>query len=213
MMRFFLTAILLFVFTSVFASNGVLKVEAIDTVKDSSVADSIKAALEEKGSRITGENGKTIAEIWFAKKVDNSGKEVMGANYGNIPEGSLLGVLHFSAETSDYRGQAVKAGFYTMRYAVILENGAHLGVSPTRDFFLLIPASEDKDAKTLTQAETIKLSTKTSGSGHPSPWSIVSPESKDALPKAFKTDEGHVVLDAVISGMKIGITLIGKTEG
>lgn len=211
-MKFFLTVIFLFVFAPFFAFGGVLKVESIEAVKDSGISESIKATLEEKGSRVT-EDSKTIAEIWFAKKVANSGKEVMGANYGNIPEGSLLGVIHFSAETSDYRGQAVKAGFYTMRYAVILENGAHLGVSPTRDFFLLIPASDDKDTKSLTQAETIKLSTKTSGSGHPSPWSIVSPESKDGLPKAIKTDEGHVVLDAVISGMKMGITLIGKTEG
>ena len=210
MIRFFLVVICLFVCLPVWAEG---KVETIGTLTEASIAEPIKAAMEEKGWRVTDDKGKPIAEVWFAKKVEASGKEVMGANYGQIPEGTLLGVIHFPANTSDYRGQAVKAGYYTLRYALILENGAHLGVSPTRDFVLLCAPSDDKDPKVLTQPEVIKLSIKASGAGHPSPWNIVLPETKEGLPKVVKTEEGHVVLDVNVSGMALGLTLIGKTEG
>ena len=211
MIRFFLIAISLFVFAPVFAAD--LKVEAIGTLPETSVSDAMKSAVEDKGWRVIGEDGKTIAELWLAKKVDASGKEVMGANFGHIPEGSFMGVVHFPANTSDYRGQATKAGFYTMRFALILQNGAHLGVSPTRDFILLCPPGEDKDPKGMSAEETIKLSMKAAGSGHPSPWSLLPAAAKDGFPKVLKTEEGHVVLEVKVSGLALGITLIGKTEG
>ncbi len=213
MIRFLFITICLLAFAPVFANPAEVKVEAIGALKEASVSDAMKSAVEEKGWRVSGADGKIIAEIWLAKKVEAAGKEVMGANFGNIPEGSFLGVVNFTANTSDYRGQGLRAGFYTMRYALILENGAHLGVSPTRDFILLCAPSDDKDTKALPIAETIKLSIKASGAGHPSPWSIVPVSSKDALPKAVKTEEGHIVLEVELSGMKMGITLIGKTEG
>ena len=210
MIRFFLVTIFLLLFSPVFAET---KVESIGALTEGSISNPIKGEVEEKGSRIIADDGKIIAELWPAKKVEAVGKEVMGANFGNITEGSLLGVIHFPTNTSDYRGQAVNAGYYTMRYALILENGAHLGVSPTRDFVLLCAPSDDKDPKALPQPELIKLSMKASGSGHVSPWSIVPTTAKEGLPKAVKTEEGHVVLDLKISGIALGLTLIGKTEG
>ena len=39
---------------------------------------------------MTSDDSKPIAELWLAKKVEDTGKEIMGANFGNIP--------------SDYRG-------------------------------------------------------------------------------------------------------------
>lgn len=210
MIRFFLVVALLLVSSPIFAEA---KVEAIGALTEASIADPIKAAVEDKGWRVTDDKSKTIAEVWLAKKVDASGKEVMGANYGHIPEGTLLGVIHFPTNTSDYRGQAIKAGYYTLRYILILENGAHLGVSPTRDFVLLCAPGDDKDPKALASSEVIKLSTKASSAGHPSPWNIVPASSKDGLPKVVKTEEGHVVLDVNVNGLTMGLTLIGKTEG
>ncbi|MBS1809182.1 MAG: hypothetical protein JST84_13545 [Acidobacteria bacterium] len=211
MIRFLLIAISLLAFAPVFAAD--LKVEAIGALTKASISDAMKAAVEDKGWRVVGEDGKPIAELWLAKKVEATGKDVMGANFGSVPEGSFMGVIHFPANTSDYRGQATKAGFYTMRFALILENGAHLGVSPTRDFILLCPPDEDKDPKALPVAETIKLSMKAAGSGHPSPWSLLPASTKTGLPKVLKTEEGHVVLEAKVGGLEMGITLIGKTEG
>ena len=123
MIRFLFIAICLLTFAPGFANSGQVKVEAIGALKEASVSDAMKSAIENKGWRVSGTDGKTIAEIWFAKKVEAAGKEVMGANFGNIPEGSFLGVVNFTANTSDYRGQGLRAGFYTMRYALILENG------------------------------------------------------------------------------------------
>lgn len=211
MIRFLFLTISLFLFAPAFAADP--KVEAIGALTETSVADAIKAAVEDKGWRVLGEDGKIIAELWLAKKVEASGKEIMGANFGNIPEGTFMGVIYFPANTSDYRGQATKAGYYTMRFALILQNGAHLGVSPTRDFILLCPPGEDKNPQPMTADATIKLSMKAAGSGHPSPWSLLPASSNNGLPKIIKTEEGHVVLEVKAGGIALGLTLIGKTEG
>jgi hypothetical protein len=49
--------------------------------------------------------------------------------------------VHFLHAAADFRGQQVPVGFYTLRYALIPDDGNHLGVSPNPDFLLLIPLS------------------------------------------------------------------------
>ena len=50
--------------------------------------------------------------------------------YGALPEGALLGVVHFPKATTDFRSQTIKAGFYTLRYGLIPQDGNHMGVNP-----------------------------------------------------------------------------------
>ena len=86
--------------------------------------------------------------------------------FGQIAEGTLVGVINFPANTSDFRGQGIKAGFYTLRYALILQDGNHLGVSPARDFFLICPAADDKDPNAAMKMEDLlKLSRAAAGAG------------------------------------------------
>jgi hypothetical protein len=198
------------------SSDG-YKVEAIGELKAEAVPAAVRGVLENKGLRVT-DGGKAICEIWFRKDIATAKAEVEGANFAELQDGSLTGVINFPAATSDYRGQGIKSGYYTLRYAVMPVNGAHMGVSPTRDFFVLSPASADTDPNAQVKGEAlVKLSSPAAGSAHVSPWSLVSVTSKDGLPKVVTTEESHVILEAALpvkSGpLPVGITIIGKTEG
>jgi hypothetical protein len=230
-MRQFFVALLLILFTSLAVAteshnnsirkspNGDgYKVEAAAELKEASVAEAVRAAVEPKGVRVLDDKGKAVCEVWFRKQIPTTKDEVPGASFGQIPEGSFIGVIHFPSNTSDYRGQGIKAGFYTLRFALILQDGNHLGVSPGRDFFLLCPVGEDKDPNTAVKTEDLmKLSRSASGTGHPTVWCVVQATSDKDLPRVVKNEHEHVVLETKLSAtsgsLAIGLIIVGKTEG
>jgi hypothetical protein len=119
----------------------------------------------------------------------------LGVTYPQIAQGTLVGVLRLPADVKDYRKQRVKAGVYTLRFAITPENGNHMGVAPQRDFLLASPAAADQDPATLTLDQTLTLSKKATGSSHPSVWSLSSAESSPkALPSVFHLDDGDMWL-------------------
>src|SRR5262249_12360608 len=200
------------------ADNNGYKVESIGELKETTVAEAVRAALEPKGVRALDDKGKVVCEVWFRKEIPTAKAEVPGASFGQIPEGAFIGVIHFPANTSHFRGQGVKAAFYTLRFALILQDGNHLGVSPARDFFLLCPTGEDKDPNTQLKTEDLlKMSRDASGTGHPTVWFVAQATSDKDLPKIVKNEHEHVILETRIttkSGpLAIGLVVIGKTEG
>ncbi len=200
------------------AYNNGYKVESIGELKEAKVAEAIRAALEAKGARVLDDKGKAICEIWLSKEIPTIKNEVPAANFAQIPEGSFIGVINFPANTADYRGQGVKAGFYTLRFGLIMQDGNHLGVSPSRDFFLLCPVGEDKDPVAQIKTEDlVKLSRNASGTGHPTVWFVAPATTDKDLPRVVKNDHEHVIFETRIttkSGpIAIGMIVIGQTEG
>lgn len=202
----------------VFGAQSGPKVETTASLSEATVAEAIRSAVDAKGLKVTGENGKTICEVWFRKELATESREVPGAVFGQISEGSFVGVVHFPEPNTDFRGQPIKAGFYTLRYAIILEDGNHQGVSPTKDFVLLAPVTEDRDPNLKIGTEQLlKLSRAAAGSVHPSPWSLVPVSDDKNLPKAVKNEHDHVILEIRVSTrtgpLAIGMIVFGKTEG
>ncbi len=200
------------------ADNNGYKVESIGELKEASVSEAVRGALESKGVRMLDDKGATVCEVWFSKEIPTIKNEVPGASFGQIPEGAFIGVINFPSRVSDFRGQGIKAGFYTLRFALILQDGNHLGVSPARDFFLLCPAAEDKDPTAqLKMEDLLKLSRDASGTGHPTVWFVGQATSDKDLPKVLKNESGHVILETKISTqsgpLAIGMVIIGQTEG
>jgi hypothetical protein len=195
-----------------------LKVETIAALSDASVSEGVRGALDAKGLRVVGADGKAVCEVWFRKEVPTASRELPGALFAKIPDGALVGVIRFLNQAEDFRGQPIKAGYYTLRYGLILEDGNHLGVSPSKDFVMLCPVGKDTDPnKNFTPEETIKLSREAVGSGHPSPWCLVPVSSDKGLPKAIKNEHEHVILETSVttkSGpLPLGLIVVGKTEG
>lgn len=185
------------------------------------LADALKGILQPQGSRILNAQGGTWCEVWIRKEVANSGSPASpDAKYPALHLGSLLGVISFPAAGSDYRGQAIKPGIYTMRYCLILQDGNHMGAAPIPDFVLLIPAGEDtKDPDaTLTVEELVKLSRKASGTNHPSVMNLGRPPDSLTSPTLEKDDQDHWVLKTKTQSkpaadLLIGIIVVGHAEG
>lgn len=210
--------LLLFAFVpAVFAED--YKVEPIGALKDPAVSEAMRSAMEEKGLHVTDGKGKTVCDIWFRKEIPTTKADIPGASFGQIAEGTLVGVINFPANTSDFRGQGIKAGWYTLRYGLILQDGNHLGVSAARDFFLICPAADDKDPNTaMKMEELLKLSRAAAGAGHPSPWFFgMATSAEKELPKIVKNEHEHIILETKLntkSGpIAIGLVVIGRTEG
>lgn len=215
-MKLLAAILFLFIFAPRALADG-HKVETIGALTEAKVAEALRVAVSDKGLRVADDKGKVVCEVWFSKSLPTVKETPSGALFG-IPEGAFAGVIHFPNNASDYRGQGIKAGYYTLRYALILQDGNHLGVSPARDFFLIAPVADDKAPQTsLKTDELLKLSRRASGSNHPSPWSLVAPTSEKDLPRVVKNEEEHVILEAKIptasGALAIGLIVVGRTEG
>ena len=190
------------------------KIEPIGAVTDSRVAEGVKKVLEPKGYRVSLDDGSVVCEIWLRNKIPaQPKKDSPGALYSQLAESALVGVISFPQATTDYRGQNIPKGAYTLRYELIPNDGNHLGVAPNRDFVLLVPAaSDDNPDATFKFDELVSLSRKATGTKHPAPLSLVQPESGTAA-AVSNDDEDHWIFSAAIrlaSGEDLAIALIVK---
>ena len=140
--------------------------------------------------QVTGPSG-LLCEVWVRKIVPTGpvpaqDKEIA---FGQIAEGTLIGAIRFPSSAVDYRGTGIKPGVYTLRYALIPEDGNHLGAAPPqRDFLLLGPAAGDTNPATVTRDQTLDLSRAVTGMRHPTVWSL-SPSTAGALPAMTHQDD------------------------
>lgn len=190
------------------------KVEQIGPLTETSVPQPIRQSLNEKGYRVTPENASPAIEIWYRKEIPAQPKAASAdAVYERLAPWSLVGVLHFTKGSTDFRGQAIAAGFYTLRAALMPDDGNHLGVAPSRDFLLLVPPAADPGPATTPKfLDLVALSRQASGTKHPAPMSLV-PAEGGVAPGVTKDDEGHAIFIAPIrlsSGEDIPLALIVK---
>lgn len=190
------------------------KVDALGPLSDPAVPDAVRQVLDAKGYRVFADATTVAGEIWFRKNLPaQPKKETTDVLYDRIAESTLLGVLHFPQASTDYRGQAIPAGFYTLRYALIPNDGNHLGVAPSRDFLLMIPANSDPEPdKAFKFPELVALSRQASQTKHPAPLSMVQAEG-GAAAAVSKDDQDHYIFSSAIrlsSGEDMPLALVVK---
>lgn len=215
-----LIAVLLSVSAALDAMAASYKLEPIATAPDGLSAN-LQAVLQTEGYKIVNEQGVAWCEVWVRKEIANLGKPASpDAKYPALHLGQLLGVMKFGAAGSDYRGQAIKPGFYTLRYCLILQDGNHLGAAPIPDFVLLVPASEDtKDPDAVMSTdEVVALSRKASGTNHPAVINLASPPGAASGATLEKDEMEHWVLKVKsqskpAADLSIGIIVVGRAEG
>ncbi|HEX2666269.1 MAG TPA: hypothetical protein VHM93_25795 [Candidatus Acidoferrum sp.] len=172
------------------------KAEPLNEAPPSDLAASVQRALSPTGIRVSGPGG-ALCDIWLGKAVAGKANapQSLGVVFPQFAQGTLVGAIRFPNSVKDYRKQSIKAGVYTLRYALVPENGNHMGVAPQRDFVLASPAALDQDPSTLTIDQTLTLSRKATGSNHPSVWSLAPPEDHPkSLPSVFHLDDGDLWL-------------------
>lgn len=185
------------------------------------VASAVKNALNPEGLKFSDSSGKEMAELWFQKSIPaasnpNTASDVL---YGSITPGTLIGVIDLPSTWSDFRGQSIKPGFYTLRYELIPQDGNHMGVSTYRDFLLLLPAAKDTDpGKILEFHDVVKLSRLVASTGHPAVL-VLDPagQSSKTYPDAFQDySQDWAVQSKLTVGAKplpMAFVLVGKYQG
>ena len=211
-MRKLLPVALLILALCAFAVAGTAKVERVDRPSESPVVSAVWDVLDTKGYRLTLEDGSTVCELWLRKSLPSTGaKEVEGVLFPEIAPSTLLGVIFFPKAASDFRGQPIQAGFYNLRYELLPNDGNHLGVSPSRDFALLLPPASDHDPSSQMKfEEVVSLSRKATGTNHPGPLSLV--QAGATIPGLSHDDQDHWVFSVrvPVSGEEIPMGLIIK---
>jgi hypothetical protein len=221
--QFFLMALLFAALSFVLqvrANAASYKIE-IAAVPPEGLSAELRGALQSQGSRILNEQGSAWCEVWIRKEIANIDKPASpDAKYPALHLGSMLGILSFPSTGSDYRGQAIKPGIYTMRYGLILQDGNHMGAAPILDFVLLIPVAEDtRDPDALLAfEELVNLSRKASGTNHPAVINLSRPPASLSAPVLEKDDLDHWVLKTKTqskpgSELPVGIVVVGRAEG
>jgi hypothetical protein len=191
------------------------KVDSAGAFSDSNASASVKGAVESDGYKVSLGDGSEVCRIWLRKGLDTRAKtDTPGVLFNQIGDSSLVGVISFPKNTTDYRGQVIKAGSYTLRYALQPADGNHLGIAPNRDFLLMSPLSLDQDASAQFKFEDlVKMSAKSAGTNHPAGLSIISADAQKTFPAAIQDDTGHTVFEGKLktaSGGEIAFGLIVK---
>jgi hypothetical protein len=198
--------------------QGSYKAESIGAAP-ADVPAALQSTLDAQGARVTADGGATLCEVWLRKTLPTSANSNTSSDvlYGALPEGAFLGVLHFPKDTSDFRSQTIKAGFYTLRFGLIPQDGNHMGVNPTRDAFVLSPVSADKDPdKVLKFEDLVKLSQQASGTPHPG-FLVGAPVNGATFPSVAKDDSGN--WDLQLKGhqssgdLPLAFTVVGHWQG
>ncbi len=191
------------------------KVESVGALTDSAVPQAVRQALDTKGYRLTLDDPAPACEFWMRKSIPaQTKKEVEGVAYPELGESTLIGVIHFPQAAADFRGHQISAGFYTLRYEIMPDDGNHLGVAPNRDFLLVIPAASDTDpGATFKFQELVTMSARTAATKHPSPLSLVEVDAAPSSPTISKDDQDHWIFSGAMklnSGEELPFALVVK---
>lgn len=170
--------------------------------------------LAPQGTKLVSPAGSTVCEIWFRKSLPAGPKtSEESVVLPTIPHGSLLGVIRYPGRGSDRRGQSLKPGLYTLRYSIYPADGNHQGVAPQRDFLILTPAAEDKDASSAPDYEHLmEMSRKASGAPHPAILSLGVSNAAE-FPSLAKDGESDWTLHVRIGSAAVALILVGTFGG
>jgi len=195
------------------------KLDAVASLPEG-LSKEIAAVMDAKGHKVVGKDG-AVCSVWLVKEVPTkaSFKPTLNVKYPFAP-GELIGVLLVQAKAkyTDFRGQEIKPGVFTLRYGQQPEDGNHVGTSDLADFLLAIPAASDTDPKPIGDFKGLsERSAKTAGSTHPAIFSLLpsdKPVEKPTL--THDSDKDHTMLTAVLSakgGAKVALRMvvIGKS--
>lgn len=100
------------------------KSEKLGAAWDSTLSDAVKKALAPSGYRILMNDGSPICEVWLRENIPaQPPRKIPNAIYQQLGESTLMGVISFPQAVTGYRGEAISAGPYTMRYALLPNDG------------------------------------------------------------------------------------------
>ena len=195
------------------------KLDSVQAIPDGLSKD-VAALLSPQGHRVVVD-GAAVCSVWFVKELPlkDKFKPSLSVKYPFVP-GELLGALRIETKSkfTDFRGQEMKSGVFTLRYGQQPEDGNHVGTSDLADFLLAIPAAVDTDPKPIEKFDALsQRSAKTAGSTHPAIFSLLPSEKPVEKPTlTHNAAKEHTILSTTIAakgGAKVALRMvvIGKS--
>ncbi|MFO0952181.1 MAG: hypothetical protein U0835_13735 [Isosphaeraceae bacterium] len=168
------------------------KIEPTKEAPPAALAAPIRESLKPEGFKIVDGGGKVYAEFWLRKATPASEKPAGPKGPVQFPflaDGELLGALRFPGEGRDNRDQSIAKGIYTLRYGLQPVNGDHLGVSPFRDYVLMLPAAKDTAVAGVPRKALEEKSSESAGTSHPAVMLLSAPAPSAAVPSVTRDEE------------------------
>lgn len=176
------------------------------------ISTEIYAALEEEGISATLASG-TRLDFWFVWEQPGGEGNAAGATFPELKVGTLVGVVRISDEWTDYKGNRIEPGVFTLRYGNRPEDGNHMGVSVHLDFVLLVPVAEDPALEVdWAQADLNLMSFAATGIGHPAVMSLAPNWAGDTEPVIFEDDAEGWALSYTWDDLTLGFVVEGEGE-
>ncbi|HEV3303563.1 MAG TPA: hypothetical protein VG055_28185 [Planctomycetaceae bacterium] len=188
------------------------------------LAPGIASLVNPKGFRVQSAEG-PVCDVWLLKNValKPGFKQTLNVKYP-FQTGELVGVLRVGdkVEFSDFRGQPVKPGVYTLRYGQQPQDGNHIGTSDVYDFLVALPAATDTDPKLFVPPDRLhKASSKSVGTNHPAILSLLAVEAPIAAATLTKEENDRWVLGVPVQGddngkkaaLSLRVVVVGKVAG
>lgn len=222
--RTWVTGFLLCACTSAPLSAADYQLAKAETPPDG-LPEAVAAAVGESGVRINGPQ-RELCQLWLAKAVPVAADfQPSAAVKYPFASGQLIGVLQVPRRSglTDFRGNEIERGVYTLRYGRQPMDGNHIGTSDLADFLVAIPADRD-DAPVVLEdvARLHELSAAASGTTHPAIFSL-QPVAAAAAEPALTHDEARefwilqVNLPAQQGGatkpLPLRVVIVGVSEG
>jgi hypothetical protein len=184
------------------------------------VSDAITKQLGPTGYQVSGPDG-ALVTVWFAKGVDVKAdfKPNFMVKYP-FKEGQLVGALVVpeGVTYTDFRGQEIAPGAYTLRYGQQPMDGNHIGTSETADFLLALPAKEDTKPEPIAMKDTLnEKSADAAGSTHPAIFSL-QPNPKPGQAKlTHNEDRDYWILEAEVGAkgekkVPVQMVVVGQSD-
>ena len=145
-----------------------LAVKTADKEPPKELDASMRAKLQTKAVQLL-EGEKPVYEFWFSAEIPLQSKPAAtGKALDALKPATLLGAVAVSRDRRDYRDDDLRAGVYTMRFALQPQDGNHLGTSEFNYFAILTPATIDNKLDGISDYKAlVKASSKETSTDHP----------------------------------------------
>jgi hypothetical protein len=209
-----MTKLLISILLAAAAAFGQYKVEPAGPAP-AELSSAIRQAMQKDGIKVLGAGGAVVCELWFRTTSPGGPKSTeQDVTLPAMPQGALLGAIRFTAKGSDRRGQSIKPGVYTLRYAVQPMNGDHQGVAPQRDFALAVPAANDKSLDAISGFDDlVKASEMASGTPHPAVFSIWKDDQPSSAPSIAKQGDSDWAVHVKVGDLPVAMIVVGAYQG
>jgi hypothetical protein len=178
----------LLVATPVQAADYRIEVNS-DPAPADAVGPKIGGLLSPTGFKIIRGTSRVVCEIWLCKEWTVDSLEPTGQFLYPFRMGQLVGVARYPRKGGDFRDQEIEEGVYTLRYAQMPVDGAHVGVSPTRDFLLLVAIDDEDSIDDIEYDDLAVVSSDAVGTSHPGLLSMKKVSGDGKKSPAIRHDE------------------------